>query len=271
MRTLLICHHDAEMDRDGLTRWLASFSTLSGVVVISEPGGRWRKRVVREVRRVGVLRFLDVLAFRIYYHFTSAARDKRWAAAELTRLRARFPNSPGSPELHVASPNSTETEAFIKDCQPDLIVARCKTLLRPGVFSLARLGTFVMHPGICPEYRNAHGCFWAMARGDNENVGMTLLRVDQGVDTGPVYGYFRVGVDLAESHVVTQHRIVTENLDAIRDKLRDIDAGLASPIVTAGRSSATWGQPWLTALFNRNRGVPGRTLRPRNPATTMRP
>jgi methionyl-tRNA formyltransferase len=110
-----------------------------------------------------------------------------------------------------------------------------------------------------------------MARGDNENVGMTLLRVDRGVDTGPVYGYFRVGIDGAESHVVTQHRVVTENLDAIRDKLQDIDAGLALPIATTGRSSATWGQPWLTAFINRNRIARDRTLQPRNPATTIRP
>ena len=84
-----------------------------------------------------------------------------------------------------------------------------------------------MHPGICPEYRNAHGCFWAMATGDRGNVGMTLLRIDRGVDTGPVFGYFRVDAEPGESHVVTQHRASLEHLDAIRDKLLEIEAGTA--------------------------------------------
>ena len=54
--------------------------------------------------------------------------------------------------------------------------ARCKVILKEKIFGIPRVGTFVMHPGICPEYRNAHGCFWALVRRDLERVGMTLLR-----------------------------------------------------------------------------------------------
>src|SRR5947209_5382196 len=158
MRTLLICHERANLDREGLARWCGSFSTFAGAVVIRERGGRTRTRIAREIGRVGVWRFLDVLAFRLYYRL-------------------------------------------------------------------------------------------AQATGDRANVGMTLLRIDKGVDTGPVFGYFRVDADPAESHVVTQHRVVLDHLDAIRDKLLEIEAGTATPIDTAGRKSAVWGQPWLSALL----------------------
>ena len=77
-----------------------------------------------------------------------------------------------------------------------------------------------MHPGVCPEYRNAHGCFWALANGDAERVGMTLLKVDAGVDTGPVYGYYGCRYDESrDSHVVIQSRVVFDNLDTLRAKL----------------------------------------------------
>ncbi len=249
MRTLLICHEEAPLDRDGLVRWLGSFSTFTGTVVIREPGGRLRKRIAREVRRVGWWRFLDVLAFRVFHRLTRAADDRRWERAALDRLRASYPNRPDATELIVSSPNSSETEAFIAERQPDLVIARCKTLLNERIFSIPSLGTFVMHPGICPEYRNAHGCFWAMATGDRGNVGMTLLRIDRGVDTGPVFGYFRVDVRPGESHVIAQHRTAVEHLDAIRDKLIEIAAGAAVQVDTTGRPSATWGQPWLTAFL----------------------
>src|SRR5256885_625983 len=88
---------------------------------------------------------------------------------------------------------------------------------------------------------SASGGFWARATGDHSNVGMTLLRIDRGVDTGPVFGYFRVKADGGESHVVTQHRVVLDHLDAIRDKLLEIEAGRAAPLDTTGRKSATWG------------------------------
>ena len=217
--------------------------------MIREPGGRLRKRISREVTRVGWWRFLDVLAFRVFYRLTRAAGDRDWEGRELSRLRSWYPERPEAPEIVVSSPNASEAQAFIAAQQPDLVVARCKTLLAERIFSIPALGTFVMHPGVCPEYRNAHGCFWAMATGDHANVGMTLLRIDKGVDTGPVFGYFRVDADPAESHVVTQHRVVLDQLDAIRDKLLEIAAGTALPIDTAGRRSAAWGQPWLSAAW----------------------
>ena len=168
--------------------------------------------------------------------------------APSSRLRTLFPARPDAPEIVVSSPNDADAERFIREQRPDLIVARCKSLLKEQIFSIPRLGTFVMHPGICPEYRNAHGCFWALANGDRDNVGMTLLRIDRGVDTGPVFGYFRVKPQpRPESHVVVEHRVVLDHLDAIRDVLLDIEAGRAVPIDTSGRRSAAWGQPWLSA------------------------
>jgi hypothetical protein len=249
MRTLLICHEGAALDREGLARWLGSFSTFTGAVVIREPGGRLRKRISREIKRVGLWRFLDVLAFRAYHRFAHASEDRRWEARELARLRSLYPGDPAAPEIVVSSPNAVEAQQFIAGQQPDLVIARCKTLLAERIFSIPRLGTFVMHPGICPEYRNAHGCFWAMATGDHGNVGTTLLRIDKGVDTGPVFGYFRVDADPADSHVVIQHRAVLDHLDAIRDRLLEIEAGTARPIDTTGRKSAAWGQPWLSAYM----------------------
>ena len=88
MRTLLICHEGADLDREGLARWFGSFSTFAGTVVIREPGGRLRKRIAREISRVGVWRFLDVLAFRAYYAVAQAAGDRDWEQRELQRLRA---------------------------------------------------------------------------------------------------------------------------------------------------------------------------------------
>jgi hypothetical protein len=189
LKTLLICHEEDPIDREGLARWLASFSTLAGIVVIREKKARSWKRVRREIRRVGALRFLDVLAFRLHYRLTRATADASWKERTLEALRARYPAVPADTPVHLThSPNTAETEAFIRACAPDVMLARCKVILKKSVFSIPEDGTYVLHPGICPEYRNAHGCFWALANDDLDRVGVTLLRIDEGVDTGPVYG-----------------------------------------------------------------------------------
>jgi methionyl-tRNA formyltransferase len=248
-RTVLICHHDAPLDRAVLARWLASTTNLVGVVVLEEPRQRWRKRVRREVRRVGPLRFMDVLAFQLYYRLFRRRQDRAWEAAQVAAGCAAYPAlPPGLPVLTTHSPNSDAAREFIRRARPDLMIARCKALLREEIYSIPVNGTYVFHPGICPEYRNAHGCFWALASDDSENVGMTVLRIDAGVDTGPVYGYFRTDIDeVEESHFVIQQRVLFDNLSGVGELLQDVHSGRAVPLDTSGRASRAWGQPWLTS------------------------
>jgi hypothetical protein len=251
VRSVLICHHDDPLNRQGLAAWLASFSDLVGLIVIRESKGRVARRVRRELRRVGVLRFPDVVGFRAYYRLFLLSRDQRWERRRLAQLTERYGYPPVTTRVvETADPNAKAVEIAIRELAPEVMIARCKTLLKPSVFRIPTRGTFVMHPGICPEYRNAHGCFWALARGDRGNVGMTLLKIDDGVDTGPVYAYFRCDAhDVDESHIVIQHRTVLDNLEALKSKLLEIGENRAQPLDTSDRPSRVWGQPWLTAYL----------------------
>lgn len=214
----------------------------------------------REARRAGWFGLLDVLAFRLYYRIAFATTDRAWSSATLSKLLQRYGDvQPSTVVLETASPNSPETLQLLNSIQPDLILARCKHILRKQIFQTASKGTFVMHPGICPEYRNAHGCFWALVRRDVQNVGMTLLRVDTGIDTGPVYGYYRCHYDeMRESHAVIQDRVVFDNLDELQAKFQEIAIGKAQIIDTSGRNSRAWGQPRLTSYLHWKR-MAGRT------------
>lgn len=263
MRTLLICHDEALLAREGSTRWLASFSDLAGVVILHEPRKRLWRRVRSEWKRVG-WRLFDVAAFRLYYRLRLAKTDDAKLGQLLDALRQRYPAPPPDvPILHTESPNSPETVDFLRQAAPDVVIASCKQILKPRVFSIARTGTFALHPGICPEYRNAHGCFWALANNDLSRVGMTLLKIDAGVDTGPVYGYFTYDYDeLHDSHLVIQRRMMIENLDEIAVRLQEIHDGHAVPIDTTGRASGVWGQPWLSAYWRWKRAAARRAADP---------
>lgn len=209
------------------------------------------QRVRRELKRSGVLGFADVMAFRAFYRLAVAGCDRAWEASAVDELRRRFADVPeGTNVLRAKSVNSPECAEFIRACRPDFMLARCKTILKPAVFTLARGGTYVLHPGVCPEYRNAHGCFWALSAGDLSRVGLTLLRIDAGVDTGPVYGHFTYPFnEREESHIVIQLRVLLENLDAVRDTMLKAVSGAVEPLDVRGRTSAVWGQPKLTAYL----------------------
>jgi folate-dependent phosphoribosylglycinamide formyltransferase PurN len=249
---VLICHEQDRLDTEGLASWLASSLRLAGLIIIRDPHSRLWRKAKREIARVGWLRFLDVLAFRAFARLRLARRDQAWKDAEVERLRRRYPAELASvPRIVVSSPNAAESREFIERLRPDLAIARCKVILKQSIFGVPRVGTFVLHPGICPEYRNAHGCFWALTRRDFDRVGMTLLRVDPGIDTGPIFLHGSYDFDeVGESHSVIQWRTVTENLDAIANVLTALCRGeQVAPVAVEGRQSAVWGQPQLTAYL----------------------
>jgi methionyl-tRNA formyltransferase len=222
---------------------------LAGLIVISEDRRRLWGAARREIRRAGWRAFFDVVAYRVFARLCLRAKDDSWKSQQLATLKAKYPaNLAAVPRVVVANPNNDAAASFLRAARPDIVIARCKFILKPEIFRIATTGTFALHPGICPEYRNAHGCFWALVNRDLDRVGMTLLRIDAGVDTGPVYLQAGCDIDeIAESHVVIQYRVVTENLDRIAATLIALFQGEnIEPAPTAGRASAVWGQPRLT-------------------------
>ena len=248
MKTLLIYHEGARLEEEVMLRWLASFSDLVGLIVLGVKGQKveaaaagdqasWSSSLRRRRRFPGLLQALSSHETMIGGRVSSPRE-----------LGNHFgPPTVDTPVLRTDTPNSDEAVEFIHRLAPDMMIARCKTLLAPQVFSDPA------ERNLCNASRNragvwnSHGCFWALSNRDLDKVGMTLLRIDAGVDTGPVYGYFSYEYDEgAESHSMIQKRVVFENLDAIRERLLEIERGDAEPIDTSGRVSGAWGQPWLT-------------------------
>ena len=166
---VLICHEAERLDRDGLASWLASTMKLAGLLIIRDGADRRWRAVRREMRRVGPWGLIDVVAFRALARVVHGRRDRELGGGRswIGCASGIRPTSARYRQLTVSSPNSVEARAFVERVQPDLAIARCKVLLDRGRSTRSReRGTFVLHPGICPEYRNAHGCFWALANRD---------------------------------------------------------------------------------------------------------
>lgn len=249
-RVALICHHDALLGEKLLSRWIAHFAEVAGVVVVQEDRSNLQQRLRKEYRRSGIVGLVDVLAFRIYYKLFRSRIDAASLSKEIDASFRRYEECVAYPRLVVADPNQPGVAEFLSSVRPEICVVFCKQLLVKSIYSVPSKGMFVLHPGKCPEYRNSHGCFWAIANGESAKAVATLLRIDAGVDTGPVYGYFGYQHDPSrESHVVIQTRVVIENLDAISRRLLEILAGTATPQSTTDSASAAWGQPRLSAYL----------------------
>jgi hypothetical protein len=160
MKTVLMRHEGSRFEREVIEPWLASVSNLVGVVVIRNKRERTLRRIRTERRRSGLLGLTDVVAFRLYYKFLLADRESEKTDQLIESTAATFPPVPEDvPHITVDDPNNAPTKEFLRERDPDAAIARIKLLLDKDVFSIPSAGTYVIHPGICPEYRNAHGSF----------------------------------------------------------------------------------------------------------------
>lgn len=80
----------------------------------------------------------------------------------------------------------------VRDLQPALIVVNGTRIISKEIIDGVGCPLINMHVGITPKYRGVHGMYWALAMSDKENAGVTIHRIDSGIDTGSVLRQARV-------------------------------------------------------------------------------
>jgi methionyl-tRNA formyltransferase len=98
------------------------------------------------------------------------------------------------------NPNDAEGLAFVQRFAPDLVLSiRYGGIFKPAAIAVPRLGVLNLHAGLLPAYRGVIATFRALMAEDRE-IGCTLHYITDGtIDTGPVVGQARVGVDRERS------------------------------------------------------------------------
>jgi len=92
--------------------------------------------------------------------------------------------------LPVYQPNSLksdETRELIRALGPDVIVVVAYgKILPPWLLQFPKFGCMNLHGSLLPRYRGAAPVHWAIANGE-ERTGVCTMRLEEGLDTGPVY------------------------------------------------------------------------------------
>lgn len=79
-----------------------------------------------------------------------------------------------------------------------LLIIGWSQIARAPLLSVARLGTIGMHPTLLPRGRGRASIPWAILKGLDE-TGVTLFKLDEGVDSGPIAAQRRVPVAADET------------------------------------------------------------------------
>lgn len=130
--------------------------------------------------------------------------------------------------IPVLQPERARGEAFLGEIaalEPDVsVVVAFGQILRPEVLSLPRHGSINIHASLLPELRGAAPVHWAIIRG-YEETGVTIMRMQAGLDSGPILFQVPEPIRADESMSDLATRLSEIGAEALIDTLAMLEDG----------------------------------------------
>ena len=134
--------------------------------------------------------------------------------------------------LPVLQPLKARDEQFItqiRDLQPDLmVVVAYGQILPQRLLDVPRHGCLNVHTSLLPKYRGAAPIQWAIADGEPE-TGVTLMKMDAGLDTGPVLAIRRTPILPADDSQTLHDRLAQLGAELLVETIPAYMAGTLVP------------------------------------------
>ena len=135
-----------------------------------------------------------------------------------------FADAVGIPCRRVESVSSDEFMQLMDELAPDLVVVvSFGQLLREKLLNFPRLGCLNVHGSILPKHRGASPLATSILSGDKVN-GISFMRMDKGLDTGPVYSVITMDVPPAmntQTLEIALSELGSRNIAGIIDRIAE--------------------------------------------------
>lgn len=154
----------------------------------------------------------------------------------------------------------------MRSLSPDLgVVMAYGRILPADVLSAPRLGCVNLHASLLPKLRGAAPIQWAIISGE-DTTGISLMQMDEGLDTGPVYTRHAIPIgpdetagELADRMAALAASVVEQDLPRlVRGELtatpQDETAATYAPLLEREHGRIDWQRP-ASALHNQVRGL----------------
>jgi len=238
-----------------IVHWLSNHTQLVGVVWTSS--SEWAKSfpktvafAKRRLRRYGPVKVVNealyfCLSRKILRHHGELCQSR--LVDDYTRIHGRPVCD--ADFIQTDDINSPPVVDFVRERNPDLVMSMCiNEFFKQEMRELPRLGTFLWHEGIVPEYKGLYSSFWAIHNGEPGMLGYTVLRMNARYDEGEVYLQGPVnGVNTkTDSPLYIGHKAILDSLPSVGILLQQLERGTAQPISIHGRPACSYTYPGLT-------------------------
>jgi methionyl-tRNA formyltransferase len=120
-----------------------------------------------------------------------------------------------------------------------LYVIGWSQIAKSEVLSVPSMGVLGIHPTLLPEGRGRASIPWAIIKGLQE-TGVTMFKLDEGVDTGPILGQVRVPIDPRETSGTLYNKVIAAHKILIRETFPGVSDGSIELTVQDEARATEW-------------------------------
>ena len=122
-----------------------------------------------------------------------------------------------------------QVSAEVLACEPEaVIVAAFGHILREPLLSTTKYGCINVHASLLPRWRGVSPIQYSILHGDTWS-GVTIMRMDAGVDTGPILGVRAVPIGPEDTAGELLDRLAGQGADLLLEVLRALPGGQVTP------------------------------------------
>lgn len=127
--------------------------------------------------------------------------------------------------LHECRTFGAKAVEFAVNCEADLgIVVGARIIIPRTAFSTTANGYWAVHDSLLPNLRGFAPLNWAILSGQKE-TGVSLFRITEGMDAGPVYLQKRLSIGDKETAPELHSRICKATVDVVMEGLKSLALG----------------------------------------------
>lgn len=170
----------------------------------------------------------------------------------------------GWPLLVTFDPHHEASLQFVTAQRPDLGIVLGTGILKPALYALPRLGSINLHKRKVPAYRGGGPVgLWELLDGQQE-IGVTVHRVEEKVDTGAVIRSASIPIDPSDTLGSLDLKAAVVGEDLLVAAVRDFVAGTVREMPQTGPGS-TFKAPTPWALAQHRKAIARGRPRYRSP------
>jgi methionyl-tRNA formyltransferase len=121
--------------------------------------------------------------------------------------------------------NNQDFRAQLESLRPEaIVVVGYGRIIPQWMIDLPALGNINLHASLLPKYRGAAPIQWAIACGEAV-TGVTIMRIDAGLDTGDILQQRKVMIDPEDSSETLAPKLATVGAELMVETLPELRAG----------------------------------------------